>query len=362
MNILLVGQYETEGAPSGPVAYARRLYRELLELGEEADFATYFYKSSPRSNLWRRLFGKERVSRDPNVTRFGAARLVARIAFGGYDVVHLVTRDRFQLAIFALRILFRAKIVATVHGIVADELQENAETRRDFRLEKLLAKHADGLAFVSERHRARFHKRYEIAALSTTAPHGVDERFLAVERQAKEENAPLRTLFYEGWDDVDRGLDAFLRALRETDANVEVVALGAPLENYFNDERVRRIERALSRDELAALFADTDALFKSTTVESFSMIVLEAAATGAVPVVSDNVGAADYFDPATEAIVYPREFIEEGVAALERLQRDRDELARRSERCRHVGERLTWRRSVERHLELYREVSERRVR
>jgi glycosyltransferase involved in cell wall biosynthesis len=357
MKILLVGQHETSGAPSGPVGYARRLFRELLERGEETEFATYFYKSIPESDLWRRFFGRASASRNPNVTRFGAARLLWKIAFGGFDVVHLVTRDRFQAAILWFRFLSRAKIVSTVHGVVADEVERKAETRRDFSLEELLAKGADGLAFVSERHRARFCQRYEIVeTTATTAPHGVDERFSAVERKPREESAPLRVLFYVGWDGVDRGFDRFWRSFRKTDADVEIVVLGDVSLWEATDERARGIERKLSSDELAALFSETDALFKSTTVESLSMLALEAAAAGVVPILSDNVGAADYFDSASEAIVYPGESIDEGVAALERLSRDRSELDRRSERCRNVGARLSWRRSIDRHLEFYREV------
>jgi glycosyltransferase involved in cell wall biosynthesis len=159
-------------------------------------------------------------------------------------------------------------------------------------------------------------------------PNGIDKDVFVPAREAHE--GPLRvlvegqaTLWFKG---VRESVEA-VRRMREP-ATV-TVAVHDPAE--AGDLGADRVVGGLGPAEMAALYAEHDVLLKLPRFEGLGLPPLEAFHVGVPCVVTPFTGSEDYVEHGVNALVVGFDDEPGTTAALDRLARDREELARLGE-------------------------------
>jgi glycosyltransferase involved in cell wall biosynthesis len=111
-----------------------------------------------------------------------------------------------------------------------------------------------------------------------------------------------------------KGVDILAALGRTLGEDGDVVVAGGPVCPW--SRRVTEQARFQSNDDVPALLAGAHALVLPSATDGFGYVVLEAMASGTVPFVSPEVGAAEIVRRLDERLVQPREQFAEAVAEL----------------------------------------------
>jgi rhamnosyl/mannosyltransferase len=189
---------------------------------------------------------------------------------------------------------------------------------------------------------------YRVRCPITAAPLGVDpQRCSAVRRVTPASPTPLRVLFL-GQFRRYKGLDTLLSAVRATPHVSVSIGGRGPLAAYVNrrvlHERLTNVSVIpyVEDGELAALYArhDVVVLPSRNRQEAFGLVLLEGMAAGLVPVASALPGVAEV--ARMTGLTFPPGDADALSAVLNRLDSNRDDLRRRSERGPVFARRFTW--------------------
>ena len=164
---------------------------------------------------------------------------------------------------------------------------------------------------------------------------GIDKQRFAAERDDRREG-PLRVLV-EGQPTLPfKGVGEAVEAVRRMSepAHLTLVALDAAAAGELSADRV---ESGLDADRMAALYRDSDVLLKLSRVEGLGLAPIEAFHGGLPCVVTPFTGHAEYARHGDNALVVGFDDPAGTAAALVRLARDRDLLARLSAGARHTA-------------------------
>lgn len=162
-------------------------------------------------------------------------------------------------------------------------------------------------------------------------------------------------------------LEAVARA-RQHIARFDIVGDGverARLEAMIDDLDLRGTVRMWGKvavEEVPEFLAEADVFAFPSVRESGGAVILEAMASGTVPIVVDHGGPAETVVDGTGILLdatTPDQVVDELTTSMIELATDRERLRRMARAGRdHVLANHTWPRRIERALELYREVSE----
>jgi len=325
MKILIVGRYSLSETFAGPEKVARNIFSHLVKHNSYPTFITYFFKDLKQSTLYNRLFGKETISKHPLIIRFGIVRILWYILSKRFDLIHVVTFERFLIPIILLKFVIKTKLIYTVHGIVRDEINNTYNKVNKFSkfkdrfLESILFRNSDYLVFLSEQSK-KFAERYYNLSHSDfyIIPNGVSSSFFMQNESASLLN-DLKIVFYNGIDNtIDRGLKALVDVLDNSLLKIDLFIIGK-VENINSKNISTHFVKPMDEPALILFLKDKNIILNSVTPSSFSLMALEAMASGLIIVISDKTGLSEYIENGVNGFIYKSESPSELIQILHDL-------------------------------------------
>lgn len=173
------------------------------------------------------------------------------------------------------------------------------------------------------------------------------------------EGVPL-ALFVGGIRTALKNLDTVLKALACVDS-LHLAVAGATEGSPYPAMAARlgvagRVHFLGFRGDVPALLRAADLFVFPSRYESFSLVVLEAMASGLPVITAGTVGAADLVTPESGVVLPDPDDVGALAGALRALAGDPEGRARRGRAARRVAEQHTWARMADAYLRLYEEV------
>ncbi|GAW94026.1 glycosyltransferase family 4 protein [Calderihabitans maritimus] len=152
---------------------------------------------------------------------------------------------------------------------------------------------------------------------------------------------------------VNRIIEAYARLSHERKPRLVLVIPGYP-STEINVKGVELIRRSKTSDELATLYQGAVGFIFPSLHETFGMPILEAMACGC-PVITSNVTACPEVAGDAALLVNPRS-VDEITQAMLRLAEDKSLREELRQKGLARAKEFTWRKSAEKHLEVFRQV------
>ena len=226
--------------------------------------------------------------------------------------------------------------------------------------ERIAFRKARILVAVSERVRAELVEMGIAPSSITVIPNGVDLTEFRPGSVARREvrlpdSCPL-ALFVGDLQTRRKNLDTILRALRRT-PGLHLAVVGAidnsPYPALANRLGVaERVHFLGFRRDVPALMRTADVCVCPSRYEPFSLVALEAMASGCPVLTTRNVGAADLIPPGAGIVLDDPEDVEAMAEALCRVTGDADLQRDMSRAARQTAESYSWTRTAEGYLHL----------
>ena len=308
LRIVYLGNYNQTEKLSGPEKGAKRLFHQSKLCGHDPVFLEYYFKDYEDCNFLKRLFGFNIIKNDPKVIRAGIFRTIFFIMTFRPHIIHIVTYKRYIIAILFLKLLFKSRIVVTFHGIMKYEInksrikQKRYDIIKDLLLEKLFITKSDLLVFLSYVQLEMIKKYYKIYNEKVAIiPNGIDEVFFNKKKQINRTNK-LKIVFYNGFSHEVKGVNILFEIMSHIqNKNVEVFLLGnVPAGTTTSYTHVAM----LSVNELSKFLSDKQIYINIAEYEPFSLMAVEAMASGLITIVSDRVGMKRYIHHGENGFVF----------------------------------------------------------
>lgn len=296
MNILLLGHYQEKEILTGPQKFAKRMADEL-SVGHHVTFICYFQDGKLYSK-WTKLFGSRIIIQKNNlqVLQLGVMSLIVHLFINRYNIVHIVTFERFIFIAFLLKSIINAKIVYTCHGIQAVELRDyhsylpNIYILKNIFIEKLFFRLSDVVVFVSKLHQSIAIKEMLTFRDQKVIINGVDEIFYNNAIDNKEKH-PFSLIFVGDVKRKEKGFSFILDAVKNISHNIILTVISNdPVENTFPTNIQLKTFKRMDTVRYAEILKQQDLIIASSVYDSFSIVVAEAMAGGVVPIVTETTG------------------------------------------------------------------------
>jgi glycosyltransferase involved in cell wall biosynthesis len=313
IKIIFVGIYNPEEILSGPEKVAKRIFTELKDKTDSV-FIEYFFDGSKYS-IWKKLFGLENIefSEGNKILRMGLVRIIFFLIKFRPQLIHILTFERFSIVCFLVNWIIRAKILYTVHTVFFYEnIRSLVKIHKGLKLknritEYILFKLSYKLIFVSEYCFELAKGYYKLNSNKIEIiNNGIDEVFYNPDR-IMNITKPLKIVFFNGVrSGIERKIDLIIEVLnRFKKFEIELYIID---ENDFSVEsdinfNISVIE-PMTTVELAGFFKDMHILLKSPIYDSFSIICLEAMASGLICIISELVGMKFLIKNEQNGIIY----------------------------------------------------------
>ncbi|HXE55827.1 MAG TPA: glycosyltransferase family 4 protein [Tepidisphaeraceae bacterium] len=232
---------------------------------------------------------------------------------------------------------------------------------------------ADVLLVANERTRRALPKGVRGRVIELVE-NGVDLSLWAADEQHQQFNPAPRFVFLgrlEDWKAVNLLLDAFKDVVAQQPATLEIIGDGPMRASLEDQTRRLGVEQHvqfggwLTQSDAALRLRAADALMLPSLYECGGAVVLEAMALGLPVIATAWGGPADYLDESCGILVPPTtpgQFVKDLAGAMLRLAKS-PELRRQlgSAGRRKIAETFDWERKVDRILEVYAEVAQKRM-
>jgi glycosyltransferase involved in cell wall biosynthesis len=364
MKIFIVGNYNAEDALTGPDKFSNRLFYFLVNNKQfNVFFVTIINKKLSNGSLYNRLFGFEELDKQKRICNVGIIRFFFYCFNEKPNIIHVSSGEHRAILVYFYKMFLRYMVLTTFHGTVKDELVSAKLTIRikGFLLEKLAVNFSDYLAFVSILLLDRFKKLYRITKKSIIIENGVDENFRINKPHKFLLTEGIHFVFYNGVDSViDRGSHYIIDAIRSLKTKKIVLhIIGNKIENILKDENVFVINHGLLNQEgLINLFKNVHFIIKSNTFDSFPVLVIEAMASGVIPIVSDYTGVATYITTGKNGFCYPHQEENGLVNVMVKLVKDTYNFEEISKEAAKIYDLLSWNKVLKKYISLYRDLLE----
>ncbi|MBN1216127.1 MAG: glycosyltransferase, partial [Candidatus Lokiarchaeota archaeon] len=188
-------------------------------------------------------------------------------------------------------------------------------------------------------------------------PNGVDKTFYC-ESKKNFNTKKLNIVFYNGFDnEIDRGLKNILKVLNEL-ANIEftLFVIGNNLDDFgkFNNYEIRNVE-TMNEIELIEFLKDKHIFLKSTTYDSFPIMVLECMAAGLIVIISNKVGITSYIKNGKNGFVYSN--LSEVKGIMENIYNNNINLSLISDNAKAICIELNWKAISINYIKLYQDLT-----
>lgn len=367
MNILLVGSYEQSEVLTGPQKFAKRLFKQL-QGSHSVTFITYFQDGTTYSR-WSKIFGHEVIEQytQSQVIRCGLLPFVLLLLIRPFEIVHIVTFERFAIVAALVRSIKRYKLVYTCHGVIAFEYRQFYQhlpkriKKTGQWIEKKFFQCADTVAFVSALEMRSAQTEGYHAVRYTIIHNGVDEIFYCSERHSISENH-FSLVFVGNIHKKEKGFSFFVEALQRYKKEIEVTIVSAEIrEQVFPSNIHLSFVRPMDTGSLAKLFQKNDLYICASAYDSFSITAAEAMASGAVPVVTSTTGIAELISHGRNGFII--EYGDSGQLCnvISILQDDRIMLSEISKNAQTTSAQYTWMQVAQEYERMYQSLSHNRI-
>ncbi|MBK6915084.1 MAG: glycosyltransferase family 4 protein [Ignavibacteriales bacterium] len=207
------------------------------------------------------------------------------------QLIHILTFERFSIVCFLVNWIIRAKILYTVHSVfLYENIRSLVKIHKGLKLknriaEYILFKLSYKLIFVSEYCFELAKEYYKINENKIEIiNNGIDEVFFDPDR-IMNITKPLKIVFFNGVrSGIERKIDLIIEVLNRFKKSE--IALYIIDENDFSVEYDTNFSisviKPMTNVELSVFFKDKHILLKSPIYDSFSIICLEAMASGLI--------------------------------------------------------------------------------
>jgi glycosyltransferase involved in cell wall biosynthesis len=372
MKILFLGTYADGECLRGPEKVARRLVDELHLLGQQVSFIEY-YSSGERYNYRDKLFNLSNIhtASGVSVRRMGIVPLLYHLSVNRYDVVHVITFERFAIVAFLLKPLCRFKIFITVHGIVRHQnLYYRKKTDKflffkDSFCEYIFMRFADCLCFLSEQSKTIASLYYPINMKQVRiVSNGVDDAFRITKRKSKPDSQRISILFIGDPERPEKGYSFFMDTLQRYTCSADVYILCEQLPaDTIREQGSMTIHylKKMCTTEYASFLQDKDIYVNASSYESFSISAVEAMSMGLVPIVTGETGMSRYIRDGENGFIITYGDKSALLHVLERLSVDAALRRSVSNEATNIFPLLTWKNIAQEYMKHYLCYSQKKI-
>lgn len=361
MKIVFVGRYGEGERLTGPERVAKELYGEIKNNVHDYVFIEYFFNGCKGASIFNKLFGKE-LSYNHSIIKLGIIPLLLFLIKNKFDIIHIVNSQRFILFPLLLRFLYSGKILTSFHGFMRYELSgKNYLLKRYFVdewVEKLLVKKSWLLIFPSMLLLNTFRHFYKMSDdKCIIIPNGISKILLKQERFFPEIKNSLKIIFYNGFNDsINRGLENLLKIMNNLECEIEFYVIGNKIEIKSQNKIKIHFFDLMSQAELINFLKDKHFIIKSTTFDSFSILVAECMALGLIPIISENIGIKDVIEHGRNGFIYNSSKENDLSELLNQISNKKFNLALISENAKKTAIGLSWEKITEQYISAYKSV------
>ena len=301
IKIIFAGRYNPEEVLAGPEKVAKRIYTGISSKTNSI-FIEYFFDGL-KYNVWNKLFGYEKIQNDQSleIYRLGIFRMICFVLKFKPNLVHLLTFQRFSTIFYLLKIFSHFKISYTVHSIVA---YENSSFQREITLslkikdkisEWVIIKYSDNYFFLSKQSIILAKQFYTIKEEKIIKIfNGVDEVFHTVfnNRQYFVKSI-LNVVLVSDSNRIEKGLDFFLEAIEPIKEYFNIFIIG---ENHSKPIKNVKFISKMKTEDFARFLIEQEVFISSSVFDSFPISVIEAMATGVIPVITKQTGVSSFIE------------------------------------------------------------------
>ncbi len=364
MRILFIGRYNESEELRGPEKVARRIADEMVTLGCQVYFYEYFF-SGELYGYWTKLFGMQNIQNSAGVRlkRLGVAPFIFFMLRHQYDVIHIITFERFAVLALFLKPFFRAPIVYTTHGIVEHQHANfGLNVKRSLKIkdhisEYLFYKLSDVLFFLSDQSVSIASKYYRIPKEKVViVANGIDGIFFEMNKRKERGRSDVAIVFVGDPKRREKGFDFFLRALerctRQTKAFViceNLPFVPVPTVKGLDIHYMRKMET----QKYVEFLADKDIYVSASSYDPFSIAAVEAMSAGLVPIVTRETGMSRYVENGVNGFVIGFGDIQQFKKVLDLLIANGRLRKKLSSNARSAVSMLSWRSIAEEYLRWY---------
>ena len=343
---------------------ARRIADEMILLGHHVYFYEYFF-SGRSYGYWTKLFGYDtiEISAGRYIFRVGIVPFIFVILRRRFDVIHIITFERFAVIVLLMKWFVGSKVVFTVHGIVRHENQYLRKGLRqsliikDRIIERAFIERSDLVLFLSEESRLLAGKYYKLDSKRTSLiPNGIDSAFHDSFQRRKIIHKKTVDLVFVG--DIarpEKGFDFLVRVLDQTKSPFRLFVVSPryahrPAEAHgvefiFTDK--------MSGEDFADWLKDKDIFISASSYEQFSLVAAEAMAAGITVVATKETGFARYIVNGVNGFVVSFGNVEQLATVLTRLCADKALRQQVGARGAEIYSVLSWEQVAQQYLEFY---------
>lgn len=362
MKILYTGEFKEQGPVEGPVKAASRIYRKICGWDADVRFTGYF-RDGQKYSLLKKLFGREINGKlnGNEVELNGIFRLIITVGRFRPDILHIATFNRYTLPVILMKRIFGFKLVYSLHGFVSDDeinINENTFLKLKNRLaEKTYIKMADRIITYSEWSSDKLVKKYDVRENKIELSyHGIDRLFI---KSDKEKNKNILRIVTTGssWR-KDKGLQFVLDILQKVSSPFRLTIIGNT-EGIVVPEKIKNkifVTEPGDGNKLADIFRNSDILILGSKKETFSIITLEAMASGIVPFVTEISGMARFIKNEENGFFIDFRNPETNSQQIDILAQDSNKLEKMSQASFKAVKNLTWESAAEQYFYVYKEI------
>lgn len=363
MKIIFIGRYNPSELLNGPEKFAKRISQLACSRYEDIIFIQYFFEGY-KYGIFKKLFGYEENKIDTNLTilRLGIFQIFFRVLKFKPQIIHILMFERFATEIFLINLILRAKIIYTVHSIFYYENKRSVINASKLFLlknricEYLLLNYSDKIVFVSDETINLAKKYYEIDEGKTTVIHqGIDPEFYEANKKFQL-SFPIKIIFYNGINSgIDRKLNELIKVLEEiNDPPIQLFIIGENFTSQLKSTNIQLIQvDPLPTDKLHDFFSDKHIFLKSPVFDSFSIMSLEAMASGLICIVSNFTGMQFIIKNEINGFIYNKDDLNSLLQKLTKVIRNDYDLKQISKKATEIYFNYGWDKVFENYSGLY---------
>jgi glycosyltransferase involved in cell wall biosynthesis len=364
LRLCYIGRYDTGEIFRGPEKVARRIADEMALLGHHVYFYEYFF-SGISYGYMTKLFGYDTIENSAGLSifRVGIFPFIFAMLRQRFDVIHIITFERFAILALCLKPFLRAPIVYSTHGIVKHEHANfRSNVNRRFKIksnisEYLFYKFSDLLFFLSDRSVSIASQYYRIPKEKVViVANGIDRIFYEMKKRKKRGRADVAVVFVGESKRPEKGLDFFLSVLERCARRMEVFVIceNLPLApvNTINGVNIHYI-RKMETQKYVTFLSDKDIFVSASSYDQFSIAAVEAMSAGLVPIVTKETGMSRYVKNGVNGFVIEFGDVKRLAESLDLLTTDRKLREKLASNAQSTVSLHSWRSIAEEYLSGY---------
>ncbi len=352
MKVIFIGRYNDSEIFSGPEKVANRIFYEHT-LKEHSYFLEYFFEGNLYS-YFQKLFGKKIIKKVNNgkVIKFGIFPLILFLFREKPDIIHMISFERFALAVFFYKIFSKVKIIFNVHGVVQYENKyyypvSKFLAKKNIICEKQFIKKSDALLVFSDESRKLLLEYYSVDHNKFfNIQNGIDRIFNDKFHLRKyNSDRLLKAVFTSSIEIKIKGFEKLYKCLSVLKIPMQIFVISNRNENmeqYDTNYIKFKVINTMVTEEYAKFLSDIDIIFAPSLFDTFPLSIIENMAAGVIPLISKETGASRFITNGKNGFILNFIHTDEFVSIVNKLSDDFEYRKKISENATEIYEILSW--------------------